>query len=170
MKKVIIIGCPGSGKSTFSIRLESIIKLPLYHIDMMYWNQDKTKVDREVFLKRLSDTINLDKWIIDGNYYNTLEERIKQADTIFLLDYPLDVCLSGIEERMGKKRDDNPFIEEGVDEEFLDFIKNFHRDLTPKIMDLLNKYSNNKMIYIFTSRKQGDAYLDELERKYHEAK
>ncbi len=52
MKKVIVIGCPGSGKSTFSIELSKLVKIPLYHLDLLYWNSDKTTVEREIFIKR----------------------------------------------------------------------------------------------------------------------
>ena len=54
MKKVIVIGCPGSGKSTVSRALHNKTGISLYHLDMMYWNADKTTVEKSVFLKRLS--------------------------------------------------------------------------------------------------------------------
>lgn len=83
MKKIIVIGCPGSGKSTFSRELHSKTGIPLYHLDMMYWNEDKTKVEKNVFLERLSDALEKDMWIIDGNYGSTMESRIQKCDTIF---------------------------------------------------------------------------------------
>lgn len=54
MKKIIVIGCPGSGKSTFSKWLQKITGIPLFHLDMMFWNADKTTVEKTVFLERLS--------------------------------------------------------------------------------------------------------------------
>lgn len=54
MKKIIVIGCPGSGKSTFSKALNKITGIPLFHLDMMFWNADKTTVEKTVFLERLS--------------------------------------------------------------------------------------------------------------------
>ena len=54
MKKIIVIGCPGSGKSTFARALHDKTGIPLYHLDMMYWNADKTTVEKSVFLERLS--------------------------------------------------------------------------------------------------------------------
>ena len=51
--KIIVIGCPGGGKSTFARALGEITKLPVYHLDMLFWNADKTNVDRETFLLRL---------------------------------------------------------------------------------------------------------------------
>ena len=68
MKKIIVIGCPGSGKSTFSRSLSEKLNIPLYHLDMMYWNADRTTVDKAVFLSRLKEVIATDEWIIDGNY------------------------------------------------------------------------------------------------------
>lgn len=68
MKKIIVIGCPGSGKSTFSKKLNNITGLPLFHLDMMFWNEDRTTVEKDVFLDRLSATLKKSEWIIDGNY------------------------------------------------------------------------------------------------------
>ena len=78
MNKAIIIGCPGSGKSTFSRALHKKTKLPLYHLDMLYWNSDRTTVSKEVFRERLQSVLVLDKWIIDGNYGSTIEMRLKE--------------------------------------------------------------------------------------------
>ena len=111
MKKVIVIGCPGSGKSTVSKALHNKTGIPLYHLDMMYWNADKTTVEKSVFLERLSAVLEKDAWIIDGNYGSTMELRMAACDTVIFLDYPLDVCLNGIKERFGKPRSDMPWIE-----------------------------------------------------------
>ena len=68
MKRIMVIGCPGSGKSTFSRKLHTITGIPLFHLDMMNWYADRTTVDKAVFRERLSDTIKKSEWIIDGNY------------------------------------------------------------------------------------------------------
>ena len=99
MKKVIVIGCPGSGKSTFSKSLHRITGIPLFHLDMLFWNADKTTVEKSVFLDRLLKIFQNDEWIIDGNYASTMELRMQKCDTVIFLDYPLDVCLNGIKER-----------------------------------------------------------------------
>ncbi len=91
MKKIIVIGCPGSGKSTFARELHIKTGVPLYHLDMMYWNADKTIVEKSLFLERLSAVIEKHEWIIDGNYGTTMELRMAACDTVIFLDYPLDV-------------------------------------------------------------------------------
>lgn len=159
MKKVIVIGCPGSGKSTVSRALHNKTGIPLYHLDMMYWNADKTTVEKSVFLERLSVALEKDDWIIDGNYGSTMELRMAACDTVIFLDYPLDVCLDGIRERRGKPRSDMPWIETEEDSEFIEFIKNYNEEQKPKVLDLLEKYSDRNII-ILESREQADVFLN----------
>ena len=159
MKKVIVIGCPGSGKSTVSRALHNKTGIPLYHLDMMYWNADKTTVEKSVFLERLSVVLEKDEWIIDGNYGSTMELRMAECDTVIFLDYPLEVCLGGIKERRGKPRSDMPWIETEEDSEFIEFIKSYNEQQKPKVLELLEKYSD-KNIVNFKSREEADAFLN----------
>lgn len=159
MEKAIVIGCPGSGKSTFSRLLMKKTSLPLFHLDMLQWKEDRTTVSGEVFQERLDDILNTNQWIIDGNYLSTMEERMRESDTIFFLDYPLETCLSGVRERIGKKRSDMPWVEVSEDAEFMAFIKNFNVDTRPVIQELLEKYSYKRVI-IFKGRKQAEQFLD----------
>lgn len=108
IKRVIVIGCPGSGKSTFSKVLNDITGIPLFHLDMLNWNADKTTVFKEIFLQKLQDILCEETWIIDGNYASTIEMRLNACDTVFFLDYPTEVCLDGIRQRKGKERSDIP--------------------------------------------------------------
>ena len=161
MKKVIIIGCPGSGKSTFARKLKAITNLPLHHLDMLYWNEDKTTVSKEVFDTRLKVVMENSEWIIDGNYARTMEMRIKECDTVFFLDYPTEICIKGIEERKGQARSDMPWVENSNDEDFVSFVNNYNKENRPEVIKLLQKYSD-KNIIVFCSRTEAEAYLSEF--------
>ena len=161
MKKVIVIGCPGGGKSCFSKALHEATGLPLYHLDMMYWNADKTTVDRETFLSRLRSVVSKDAWIIDGNYSSTLELRVGACDTIFFLDYDVNVCLDGVKARVGKPRSDMPWVEDSEDTEFIEYIKAFAAEQRPSILNLLGKYPDKDLIVLKT-RADADEYLDAI--------
>ena len=165
MKKIIVIGCPGSGKSHFSRELNKITGIPLYHLDMMYWNADKTTVERSVFLERLTDALDRDEWIVDGNYTSTMELRMSMCDTVFFLDYPVDICLGGVKQRRGKPRPDMPWIEHEEDVKFIDFIKKFGEKEAPLARKLLDKYKEKKEIIIFKSREDADSFLTEIKRR-----
>ncbi len=161
MKRVIIIGCPGGGKSTFARALAEKTGLPLYHLDMLYWNADRTTVGREVFRARLGEILAQDEWIIDGNYASTMKIRMEKCDTVFFLDMPLDVCLAGVEARRGKKRPDMPWIENEVDEEFIGFIKSFISENRPKIIELIGEY-NCKDVITFKNYGEIAEYLENI--------
>ena len=162
MKKIIIIGCPGSGKSTFARKLSDITNIPLYHLDMIWHKPDKTTLTKEEFDEQLMDLLQKSEWIIDGNYQRTLEVRIKECDTIFLLDIPLQTCLESVRARIGKKRNDLPWLEKELDEDFEKWIYSYPDKSLPKIYELLEKYADNKRIYIFKSRSEIDSYLKSL--------
>lgn len=163
MKKVIVIGCPGSGKSTFSRQLHEKTGIPLHHLDMMFWNADRTTVEKSIFLARLQDAMEQEEWIIDGNYGSTIEKRLQACDTAFFLDYPVEVCLEGIRARRGKPRSDMPWFEtDEEDAEFVEFIKNYNSESRPQVMELLEKYAHKK-IFIFRSRAEKDDFLSRLD-------
>lgn len=161
MKKVMVIGCPGSGKSTFSKALHRVTGLPLYHLDILNWNEDKTTIPRPMFLKRLNGILQEDLWIIDGNYGSTMELRMNACDTVFFLDYPLEVCLDGVKGRMGQPRSDMPWIETEEDEDFIRFITDYNSVSRPAVTKLLEKYAT-KDIFIFSSRSEAEDYLAKL--------
>lgn len=161
MKKVIVIGSPGAGKSTFARALRDRTGLPLYYLDMLWHKPDRTNVSREEFDRGLKDLLKKDCWIIDGNYLRTLELRLQECDTVFLLDYPVELCLAGAEERIGKPREDMPWVEREFDEEFRQWILDFPRDQRPHIEELLKKYREKEVIR-FRSRGAAEAYLGEM--------
>ena len=157
-RKIIVIGSPGAGKSTFSRQLRDITGLPLCHLDMINHRPDRTTASREEFDRRLSEILHTDKWIIDGNYQRTIETRLEHCDAVFLLDFPLDVCLAGAAARVGKKREDMPWVEEEFDEEF-------PNEKLPEIYQMLERYKDKNVI-IFKSRQEVNEYLRKLEKEY----
>ena len=163
MKRAIVIGCPGSGKSTFSRTLHEKTSLPLVYLDMLFWNADRTTVPKEVFLVRLADALRQETWIMDGNYGSTMEQRLAVCDTVFFLDYSPEVCMNGILSRRGTVHPDMPWVEDpdNIDEEFLEFVRTFETESRPKILELLRKY-REKSILVFQNRQEAAEYLDRL--------
>ncbi len=164
MKKIIVIGCPGSGKTTFAEKLNEITEIPLFYLDAIWHKPDKTHIPREEFDKRISDIFSMPEWIIDGNYSRTIEMRLKECDTIFLFDLPTDLCLQGATERIGKGRYDLPWIEKELDPEFEMFIRNFPKTSLPEIYELIDKYKEGRNVFVFKTREDADDFIYKIKR------
>ena len=163
MQKAIVIGSPGAGKSTFSRSLRDATGLPLYYLDRIWHRPDRTTISKEEFDEKLKEILLKDQWIIDGNYNRTLEIRLKYCDTVFLMDFPVETCLSGAEARVGQEREDIPWVEKELDSEFRKFIMDFPKESLPRIYELIEKYRTDKNIVIFKSREEAEAYLSEIQ-------
>ena len=161
-RRIIVIGPGGAGKSYFSKQLANITGFPLYHLDNIFWNEDRTHISREEFDKKLLEILEKDSWIIDGDYSRTYEIRIKYADTIYFLDFPLEVALEGVESRIGKPREDIPWKEDIFDPEFRQWIIDWYKDKLPWVYHLIDKYKGSKNIIVFKSRDEMNSYIDEL--------
>ena len=164
MKKIIVIGCPGSGKTTFAEKLCSKTGLPLFYLDAIWHKPDRTHISREEFDARLSEILSLDAWIVDGNYSRTLEKRILACDTVFLFDLPTELCIDGAISRIGKKRNDMPWCDSELDPWLEKEIEGFASQKLPEIYQLLAKHGNRKTVVIFKSREEADSFIQNIQR------
>lgn len=164
LNKAIVIGCPGSGKTTFAEKLTQYTGLPLYYLDAIWHKPDRTHISRQEYDQIVDEIFKTDKWIIDGTYRRTIEKRIQMCDTVFLFDLPTSVCLQGAELRLSKERYDVPWIDTELDPCFKKEIEDFADAVLPGIYELIEKYKQNKTIVIFKTRKQADEYLCNLEK------
>ncbi len=162
MEKVIVIGSPGAGKSTFARRLGALTGLPLHHLDLLWHRPDRTTITPEAFDAGLAELLRGERWIIDGNYPRTREARLAACDTAFFLDYPLEVCLAGAQARIGRKREDFPYLETELDPEFYQWILDFPQRHLPRLRALAAKYQGEKEIVTFRAREEAERYLEAL--------
>lgn len=157
----LIIGCPGSGKSTFARRYAEITNLPLVYLDMLFHLPDRTTVPKEVFDERLMEVLKGEDSIIDGNYRRTIHMRLPYAERVFFFDLPTEVCVEGITKRVGTHRPDMPWVEEGLDPEFLAGVLGYRDRNIDYIYGLLADYPNLDVV-IFHSREEAESYLKSI--------
>jgi adenylate kinase family enzyme len=95
----MIIGNAGAGKSTLAKALAQKLRLPLYHLDKIFWLPGWKEISREDMTAAVNKIISEDEWIIDGNYRRTIVYRAERADTIIYLNFQTINCLFGILKR-----------------------------------------------------------------------
>lgn len=158
MKRVVVTGSPGSGKSVLSLKLKEKTGLPLVHLDNVWWKPDRTHITREEFDAALADILKEDEWILDGSYSRTFEPRIAACDTVILLDYDTDVCMRGIMDRVGQTRPDIPWTEQTLDPELAELVRTYKQRNNPVLSELFCKYPD-KDVHIFRTREEADRWL-----------
>ena len=167
MKRILVIGCPGAGKTYFSKQLAKILSLPLVHMDNLYWHEDKTSISTDELKEKLLPYLVKDEWIIDGNYHKTLEMRLPYATDVFVLDLPRTECIQGILDRIDQPRDDIPWVETKKDAvELIEWTIDYEARTKADEEALLKEYPDVK-VHIIKSRKEADAYLDKLKKRFH---
>jgi adenylate kinase family enzyme len=104
MRRVLIIGAGGAGKTTVARRLAATTGLPLIHLDSLYWRPGWVATPPDEWEATVRELVRQDAWIMDGNYGGTLDLRLEACDTVVFLDFPRLVCLARVLSRQVRHR------------------------------------------------------------------
>ena len=164
MKKILVIGSGGSGKSTVATRLGELLHLKVSHLDQLFWRPGWTKAAPEEWLQIVTSLTDRDSWILDGNYGSTLDLRFQKCDTVVFLDRSRWLCLWRIVKRALRYRNEQrPDMAEGcpekLDLEFVLWVWNYPRQTRPKVAKLLREQSDGKQIVWLRSRREVEKFL-----------
>jgi adenylate kinase family enzyme len=164
MERIMIIGCCGSGKSTFAEKLQKRTNIPLIHLDKLYWLPNWTEPKVEDWEKIVTIESEKKSWIIDGNYGGTMEIRLRKADTIIFLDRSRWLCTYRILKRTiqdyGRTRKDMAAAcVERFDWEFLVYTFRFNTVKRPKLLKRITNFRASKSIIILKNEQEIEAFL-----------
>ena len=167
MKRVMIIGCGGAGKSTLARKLGEKTGLPVVHLDQIWWEPGNWQhLEKPEFDRRLAEEMAKPRWILDGNFKRTIEERLAACDTVIYLDYPRIICLKNwlgrvIQNRGHHRADMTEGCIEWIDPEFAKWIWNFNKQYRARFYELLNG-AEGKNVVILKNRRQVRRFLEKL--------
>ena len=163
MQRVLILGSPGAGKSTFSHRLAARCGLPVVHLDQHYWQPGWTEPDPDAWHDKIQQLLAQPRWIMDGDYGGTLDMRLHNADAVFLLDLPRWLCIIRVMKRisMGYGRT-RPDLADGCPERFdwafLKYVWNYPNNRRPGLAAKLEIFKGQ--VVIFRNRREIESYLN----------
>ena len=168
MKRVLVIGPGGAGKSTFARRLGELLNIQVKHLDALYWRAGWTKPSEEDWLRTVNELTSAESWIIDGNFGGMLELRLKLCDTIVFLDMPRLLCLWRItKRRLTYRNRSRPDMAEGcnekIDLEFIDWVWSYASRSRPKVVKLLEEHSGSKQVVWLRSNAEVKRFLQDLQ-------
>lgn len=155
----------GSGKSTLCNILSKELKLPAIHLDAINYNPNWIEIDKNERDKIISNKSAEDKWIIDGNYNKTLQERFEKADLIIWLDYSTIKQLKGVIKRYlktyNKERPEIPGCKDKLDFKFIKYVLTYNKKKRPVIEDYLKNIQKEKVM-VFRKQKDLNEWLKEF--------
>lgn len=152
-KRIVILGSGGSGKTTFSNELSMLLRIPVVHLDSLYWKDNWASQSKEEWEKIQKDIVSAKCWIIDGNYWETLDIRLSQADTVLFMDTSKWICIMRILKRWisnyGRVREDFANgCKERIDIGFLRTIWKFPKKYKQSLLSKVAEYSNVNLFII----------------------
>jgi len=164
MRRVLVIGSGGSGKTTLARRLADRTGIPVIHLDSYFWRPGWEATPPDQWKATVQDLLARDAWIMDGNYGGTLESRLLACDTVVFLDLPRLVCLRRVLiRRLGSLRRDRPELPAGCPErlswEFLVWIWTYPVRRRGAILRRLAELGKEKRVIILRSPAEVEAFL-----------
>lgn len=159
MKKILIIGSGGAGKSTMARRLNEATGIETIHLDKVFWRPNWIETPKDEWEKTVENLLKKDSWIMDGNFSGTMEMRFAACDTVIFLDMPRTICLWQAYKRFLFYNGNNrPDMAEGCGETFdLKFYKwiwDFPKRSKPKVEAFIKQFQDTKEIIRLTTKKE----------------
>ncbi len=97
MRRVVILGSSGAGKSTFARALGARLGVPVVHLDALFWRPGWVEPEPDAFRAAVAAAIAGDGWVSDGNYVSrTFDLRLPRADTVIFLHQPRWLCVARV--------------------------------------------------------------------------
>lgn len=146
-KRILILGSPGSGKSTLALKLNTFSKIDLYHMDNLYWNSDWRRPKNDEWKGKLNEIVKKDNWILDGNYYNCLEDRLPYADLVIYLEVNPIKCLYRYSIRSIYRWINSKSAKFNINVRFILKILLFKVITKPKVFKLVSSYNITSLIF-----------------------
>ena len=173
MKRVIIIGNGGAGKSTLARQLGAALHVDVTHLDSVYWKPHWLPMPESEMNMAQEHLVAQEAWIIEGQFKHTLDAFLQVADMIIFLDLPLLLCLYRILKRhfryTGKSR---PELGEKYPEiltlNFMWRVLKFSIYTRVEVLKKIDQYAQGRKVIILCTPRQVKRFLSKFQISEHD--
>lgn len=172
MQRIAIIGSGGAGKSTLARKIGKQLQIEVVHLDRLFWKPDWVMSSKEEQKALYQPLINQMAWIIDGNYGETMDIRLQEADTVIYLDFSRMLCIYRVlKRRFQYHKQSRPDMADGclerLDFTFLKWLWNYPKNNRPLTLAKLAALPNEKRVIILRNTKDVERFLASIGDVYH---
>lgn len=168
--RIMIFGGAGSGKSTLARKLGTITRLPVIHIDRLYWKPGWVMRPREEIGLLTNAEADKERWIFEGNHSETMPYRASRADMVVFLDMStprrLWRVIGRILKHRGRTRPDMADdCLERFDWDFLKWVANYRKDGRLRALRFIDTLPPALPVHHLRTPKEVDAFLNGMREK-----
>ncbi len=166
--RIIVLGCSGAGKSTFTRMASKTLGLPAVHLDQLFWQPGWVEGDKDEFLTKVAAIADQESWIVDGGYRITWPHTMPRAHAVVYLDLPRWKSMIGVIKRIlttyGKVRTDSaPGCPERLDLEFLKYVWTWDKQVKPVVEHAINTRPSGCALHTLRQRHEMQKVIDALQ-------
>jgi len=154
VKRAVILGPGGAGKSTLARRLGECTGLPVIELDQHFWSAELRPLASDEWRRRQSELVQAAEWIADGNLgpYDVLEPRLRMADTVIVLDVARWRCVWRSFRRSRERL------------VFWKWLWTWRRRSRPRVLAAIAAYADHAVVETLTSPAAADRWLKKTVR------
>jgi len=153
LRRVVLLGRGGAGKSTAARQLSGVLGVPLIELDARFWSAALEPTSPERWEALQEEWAAAGSWVMDGDLgpYDVLAPRLCRADTVIVLDFSLPRCLWRAARRSRERLD------------FWWWVITWRRVSRPKLLAAVSAHAPQADLHVLRSPAQLTRFMTDLD-------